>query len=1009
MGRNTNTRVSRFTSPLARSRFVTTGCIILIGIAVSFSVFALDRASERQSVRHELKVLGLERAEAVKSKVLRSTEVLYALRSFFSSRSPGAMPTRADFKAFVSAALDRQPEVMALEWAPRISAAERDRFERSARADGFPNFQITEKDDRNRLTAEAERSQYFPVNYFEPLDRNLRAAGYDILSNNFRRAAIESSRDTGDLAATAPVILAQDTDSTSSGFLVVLPVYTLSDATPPATIDTRRQQLKGFALAVFKIHDLVDSNLTSLARAGIDVELRDVECPGQIYAQSADSPNVPSLFTSPFHPSVAGMSETFPIDVAGRHWQLLLRATPAFVATRYSWQPWSVLLLCLLLTAGLGCYLWTITQHTIFVESRVTQRTSQLSDEIQERKRAELGARRAEEKFRSIFENAIEGIFQTSVDGHYIVANTALARMYGYSSPEALITALSDIAHELYVDPGRRTEFVRQIATHGAVWDFESQIYRRDRSIIWISENARTVWDANGTIAYFEGTVVDITARKAAEESLRKAHEELELRVAQRTAELAAANEALHAEIIVRKEAEKVAEDANRAKTLFLANVSHEIRTPMNAILGYSQLMSRDHALTASQRGAIQTILASGTHLMGVINDILDLSKLESGHVELVESTVDLRTLVHGVLGMFEHKARQKNLLLIADLPEIPMHFSTDEGKLRQVLINLVCNALKFTDSGGVSVIVDASQAGDCRFSVRDTGVGISPGDQQLIFEPFCQARAGLGRGGTGLGLTIARDYVRLMGGDLSVESSPGRGATFTFQIRLEPKPQGSEPASQLSLLTFECPLRALVVDDIAENREVLSAMLATLGCIVHACDSGHDALMYISQHTIDVALIDILMPGMDGFQVAKKIRQADAVTPLLAVTASALTHDPAHMIGAGFAELLHKPIRLNELAACLQRHCSSAAAGFSDSQEPASVLLSADLCANLKSAAADCCPTELKRLIREISPVTTADHRLIRDLHGAIVSFNYPAVNAIIDALADPELAASR
>ncbi len=327
--------------------------------------------------------------------------------------------------------------------------------------------------------------------------------------------------------------------------------------------------------------------------------------------------------------------------------------------------------------------------------------------------------------------------------------------MYGYGNPQELIAALSNIAHELYVDPERRADFVREIETHGAVWDFESQVYRRDRSVIWISENARTVRDGAGNVAYFEGMVVDITARRGAEDSLRRAHEELELRVSQRTAELAAANEALQAEIVVRKCAEEAAESANRAKSTFLANMSHEIRTPMNAILGYSQLMSRDQGLTYSQRQAIETILASGTHLMGVINDILDLSKIESGRLELIEVPVDLRALVHGVLGMFEHKARQKNIHLIADLPASPMNVRADEGKLRQVLINLVGNALKFTATGSVSVVIDAEE-NRFHFAVRDTGPGINAEEQQLIFEPFCQAEAGLFNGGTGLGLAIA-------------------------------------------------------------------------------------------------------------------------------------------------------------------------------------------------------------------------------------------------------------
>ncbi len=513
--------------------------------------------------------------------------------------------------------------------------------------------------------------------------------------------------------------------------------------------------------------------------------------------------------------------------------------------------------------------------------------------------------------------------------------------------------------------------------------------------------------DAQGSVSYFEGTVVDITARKAAEASLQKAHEDLEVRVTQRTAELAAVNEALQAEIMVRKHAEDAADNANRAKSIFLANMSHEIRTPMNAILGYSQLLSRDHALTYSQRQAIDTILASGNHLMGVISDILDLSKIESGKVELLESTVDLRSLVHGVLGMFEHKALQKNISLVADLPGSPLHVRADEGKLRQVLINLLGNALKFTDSGSVSLFLDAAPQNAYTFSVRDTGPGISLLDQQNIFEPFCQCESAVGHGGTGLGLSIARDYVRLMGGHLGVDSALGAGSTFTFTLHLEPEIPAKNPAAQNSAIPFDRPVRILVVDDIAENRDVLSAMLSTLGCTVHACDSGRDALAYLDHHIIDIALIDILMPDMNGIELASKIRETEPTIPLLAVTASAVRHDADRFAAAGFAEFLHKPIRLHELAACIERNCFSSPQDTTAIDPPEPLTISDELHAQLKTAAATCCTTDLKRLITLIPTTAPASRRFIRNLHDAITTFNYPAIQTLLDSLSTAEFAA--
>ena len=335
----------------------------------------------------------------------------------------------------------------------------------------------------------------------------------------------------------------------------------------------------------------------------------------------------------------------------------------------------------LILTASLGGYLLNAARHRELIEFHVARRTAQLSAEILERKRFEAATRLAEDKYRSIVENAIEGIFQTSAEGRYLSANRALAHMYGYGAPEDLMRNLDNIGHDLYVDPHRRAAFIARMQAEDSISDFESQVYRRDGTIVWISENARTVRDATGHLRYYEGTVVDITRRRAAEESLRRAHEELEMRVRERTGELAAANAALHDEVHTRKQAEENAERANRAKSTFLATMSHEIRTPMNAILGYSQLLAQDVTLTSAQRHAVETMLGAGSHLMTVINDILDFSKIESGRIEITPTTFDLQTFARSVLALFEQKAAQKNLRLLLDVPGAP---TSSAGRRRQ-------------------------------------------------------------------------------------------------------------------------------------------------------------------------------------------------------------------------------------------------------------------------------------------------------------------------------------
>ena len=778
-------------------------CILAVGVCASLALFALVRTWESAAVKSQLLTRGSERAELLKAKILQSAEVLYGIRSYFGAHPN---PARAEFQSFVAPAIERQPELRALEWVPRVKQPDRAAVESQAQSAGFPDFQFTQQDAQNNLSPDSQRPEYFPVFYVEPVTGNQRAIGYDLGSSPSRSRSIQQARDTAQLLATCPITLAQETGADPLGILVMLPVY--AQGTIPNTVGARRADLLGFALAVFRISDLVDQCVAPLADSGIAVSITDQDWPGEVFKNAGSADAAPSAWAVPFHPSVSNMTGTIPFEVAGRKWSLILRPNPAFTADQYSWQSWGTLAVGLLLTAALGVYLLNAARHAEVVEFYVARRTRQLQSEIQERKRQESAARDAEDRYRSIFEEAVEGIFQTSLDGQYLAANRALARMYGFETPAVLIAGLADIEHQLYVDPHRRAAFTAAVQQDGAIWDFESQIYRRDGTIVWISENARVVRGPDGAPRYYEGTVVDITRRKIAEESLRRVHEQLEDRVRQRTGELAAANAALQAEVIYRKQAEETAARANRAKSVFLATMSHEIRTPMNAILGYSQILSRDNALSATHQRAVRTILTAGTHLMGVVNEVLDLSKVESGRMELAESDFDLPALAAETLSIFEHRAAQKNIRLLLDLPRGPLIVRGDDGKLRQVLINLIGNALKFTDRGHVAIAISRADQNPpntpplFEIQVTDTGPGIPPEDHHRIFEPFRQTESGAARGGTGLGLAIAREFVRLMnrgaGSDLRVDSPSGGGARFHFRIPLEitarPQPAPRDP-----------------------------------------------------------------------------------------------------------------------------------------------------------------------------------------------------------------------
>ena len=365
----------------------------------------------------------------------------------------------------------------------------------------------------------------------------------------------------------------------------------------------------------------------------------------------------------------------------------------------------------------------------------------------------------AEGRYRGLFDNAVEGMFLTTPDGRYIDVNPTLARLYGFTSRDQLIAYFSDIANELYVDPSRRDDFVAAMERDGVVAGFESEIRRADGTHIWISENARAVRDGDGSIVRFEGTVVDVTARREQEAALLRAKES--------------------------------AEAAARLKSEFLATMSHELRTPMNGVLGMTSLLL-ETPLTGDQRELASTVYSSADSLLEILNDILDLSKIEAGRLELEAIDFDPRQLVESVVELLAEPAQRKGLdLVYAVDAAVPQLVRGDPGRVRQVLMNLAGNAVKFTERGEIVIRVglasrDAESA-TLRFAVSDTGIGLDPAYRRSLFEPFTQADASMSRryGGTGLGLTICRRITELLCGDIGVDSQPAQGSTFWFTARL--------------------------------------------------------------------------------------------------------------------------------------------------------------------------------------------------------------------------------
>ena len=485
-----------------------------------------------------------------------------------------------------------------------------------------------------------------------------------------------------------------------------------------------------------------------------------------------------------------------------------------------------------------------------------------------------------------------------------------------------------------------------------------------------------------------------------------------------RTAQVAAANEALQEEIQIRQRAQAAAAAANAAKSDFLASMSHEIRTPLNAILGYSQLIRRDPRLTPEQQDSIRGIIASGHHLLGLLNEILDLSKIEAGRMELNPVEFDLLALGRDLSATFLPLCATKGIRFRID-PDGGGRIQVrgDEGKLRQVLINLVGNAVKFTDRGNVYLGMRRGPDRLWEFEVIDTGLGIPDSEQADIFRPFHQGSGARNHGGTGLGLAIAERQVELLGGQLRVDSARGAGSRFHFSIPLESVE--SQPVVAPPSVVRMRPgreLHVLVVDDQPENRKVLGSMLTALGCTVRTAADGEEALRLGREQQFHAVFIDLLLPGMDGNETTRRILADPACgSPrIIAHTASALARHREEALDAGCVDFIAKPVGFDRLHQCLAEHLGAefeleapARSGEEmEAIEPLRLNLPAGLADRISLAAELHSTTALKRCLEELRQLGDEERRLAEHIRHRMRSYDMDAIQRLITSLNSPDTA---
>jgi PAS domain S-box-containing protein len=507
--------------------------------------------------------------------------------------------------------------------------------------------------------------------------------------------------------------------------------------------------------------------------------------------------------------------------------------------------------------------------------------------DITARQQAEEALRYQKEMFQTIVDRIPVMIGLFNKQGKMELLNPEFEKILGWSLED---WQQKDILAECYPDPVYCQSVLEHMLSATGKW--------KDLTTMTASgQQLETSWaHVRLSSGYFLGIGQDISDRKQKELALQHAME--------------------------------AAESANRAKTSFLANMSHELRTPLNVILGFAQVMAHDPSLTPNQKEDLQTIHRSGDHLLSLINDVLDLSKIESGHCTVEESGLDLIALLHSLRNMLAERASSKGLDLCLEIaPEVPQFILADAQKLRQVLLNLLSNAIKFTNRGSITlhVSIEANGTGALtatrpilQFVVADTGVGIGSVELSTIFDAFVQAQAGKrSTCGTGLGLTISRKLLQLMGGEISVSSTLGQGSTFTFTLPVTPVSGVNVTPEEhnrfvIGLAPGQPHHRILVVDDRAENRLLMVRLLTQLGLEVKEATNGQEAVQIWQEWQPDLTWMDIRMPVLDGYEATKQIRAMEdgQNSIIIALTAQASQSDRARAFAAGCNDYISKPFR---------------------------------------------------------------------------------------------------
>ena len=539
-----------------------------------------------------------------------------------------------------------------------------------------------------------------------------------------------------------------------------------------------------------------------------------------------------------------------------------------------------------------GSVSWRETYlNPIFLPDGRIEEVSGISHDITEKKLTELAIQESEEKFRNIFESFQDIYYRTDVHGKITMVSPSSQELSGFTPEEAIGKHIT----EFYVNPKKQSMLIRELLKTGTVRNYENNLILKDGSIMQSISNIRLIYGKEGKPVAVDGVVRDITYLKKASEELLNAKE--------------------------------IAEKSLKVKETFLANMSHEIRTPMNGIIGMIDLLN-ETALDNEQRKYVHTIKKSSETLLTILNDILDLSKIEAGKMELRISPASIENIIEKLYSLFYQQASAKNITLMYSIaPEIPQNLMVDEIRLLQILSNLTSNSIKFTDRGSVKINLTLQERREDKLKIKaeiiDTGIGISDDNLKKLFESFSQVDTSSTKtyAGTGLGLSISKELCRIMNGEIGVETELGTGSTFWFTFETEEADEVLHTIKTPTKIGFTNTFtgyrpKILLVDDNSINLLVASEILKKSGCEVETVDNGMEAIERIQSVKYDLIFMDIQMPRMDGITATREIKKLkiQGLPPIIAMTAYSMKEDKEKFLIGGMDDYLAKPIKSENL-----------------------------------------------------------------------------------------------